>query len=349
MTYHAVETDEEAKAVAKLARKVFGFFIGIFVQSRPKWAYSARNDAGQIVGGVILKRLGPKVGLIDYIFVSKAGRGQGLGPELLNRGLAAIEETGCKQQLALVRDDNTPSWNMFATRGFNKPNILRAYFGYGIQTFFYFSLILFANHGYSVWAKETGTTETPKAATPGMGFLAIVATCLAVVSIMALDVGVSAILPFALPMVLGVTMTRFVLTWPLARTYGPIRFQVPHGGIPLSLVLASFGVWWPVLGLWVPREPLWHESKFRKANGLASFVGWLTTIAAVGLTYIAAPNPELAVAWRASLVPMLFYQAIPIGPFEGLDGFRVLRWSKAAFVVGVLLSAAVFVFGIVQG
>ena len=349
MTFHEVQSDEEGKAVAKLARQVFGFFIALFVQNNPKWAFYARNDEGEMVGGVILKRLGKHVGIIDFIFVSKAGRGQGVGPQLLDRGLAAIEAAGCKQQLALVRDDNTPSWNMFATRGFKIPNIFRAFFAYGPRAFLYLFFVLFANHGYSVWAKETGTNETARPVTPGLGLAAIILLSLSVAGLMGLGIDVSAFLPYALPMVFGVTILRLVLTWPFARSYGPLRFQVPHGGVPLSLFLGFLGAWWPVLGMWVPRDPLWHESKFRTASGMASFAGWLTTIAALVATYYVAPSPNIAEAWQGSLVPMLFYQAVPIGPFEGLDGFRVLKWSKTAFVLGLVLSIAVFVFGSILG
>ena len=348
MNIHVVQSEKEAKAVASLARRVFGPFIALFVQSSPKWAFYATNEQSEMIGGVMLKRLTSDSAVVDFIFVGSAGRGQGVGPALLDAALSSMSESGCTTQLAYIRDDNTPSWNMFAERGFHLPSIFKAYFGYGIRAFLDTIPVLFANHGYSLWVR---TLQHPKPVTspkPGVGIAAIFVLALLTTGIMGLGLGWDAWLPYAVPLVLGVTLMRLVLTWPFARRYGPVRFQVPHGGVPLSLGLAWLGVWWPVLGQWVPREAIWHESHFRSASGQASLVGWLVTISALAATYL-APDQGMAENWRASLVPMLFYQAIPIGPFEGLDGFRVLKWSKPAFILGAVVSAALFVYGVVWG
>ena len=114
MTFHKVETPEDAQAVSRLAVEVFGPGSQIIVPKRPKWAHFAKDANGKIVGGVILKRLGKSVGIVDFIFVHAKARGQGLGPKLLDIGIKDLDEADCTTQLALVRDDNTASWNMFS-------------------------------------------------------------------------------------------------------------------------------------------------------------------------------------------------------------------------------------------
>ncbi|MFW6288245.1 MAG: GNAT family N-acetyltransferase [Spirochaetota bacterium] len=343
MTYHHVRSNEEARAVSRLAVRVFGAFSVLLVPRKPKWAIYATNDEGEMVGGIVLKKLGHEAGIVDWVFVDKAARGQGLGPELVDRGLAELEEAGCRHQFALVRDDNTPSWNMFATRGFDIPNIIRLYFGFGAAVGGYSLLLTFALLGYSMWHRDSSQPSGPRVPARGVGLATILLLALAVSGLFALQSDILGALFYMLPMVGGITIVRLLLSWPFARAYGPVRVQVPHSGVPLSLGLGLLGAWWPVLGMWVPREPLWHESRFRKASGRASFVGWLVTLAALAATYL-LPFDELAVGWRGSLLPVLFYQAIPIVPFEGMDGYRVLRWSRRAFAAGVALSVGLLVY-----
>lgn len=346
MTFHHVQTADESREVAGLLRRVFGLVAVIFGPAKPKWAIYARNDAGEMLGGVILKKLGKHSGVIEWIFVDKAGRGQGLGPQLLERGLAELEAAGCTQQFAFIRNDNTPSWNMFATRGFSIPNGVSIYLKAGLPATGYILLNTFAVIGYSMWYRDLHNPAVPSSPAPGTGFAAILLLAAVVGLLPGILRGWDAALYWFLPMVGGITMLRFLLTRPIARTYGPVRFQVSHGGVPLSLINGFLGAWWPVLGFWVPRDPLWHESQFRKASGRASMVGWIITIAATFATYF-APDAGLGDAWRGSLVPILFFQAIPGGPFEGLDGFRVFHWSKPAWVLGVVLSAGVLAYGLI--
>lgn len=347
MVFHSVQTDDEAKALAKLAREVFGPGSGIIVPRRPKWAIYATDESGQMIGGVILKRLGQTVAMVDFIFVARNGRGRGLGPQLLDRGLAALEEAGCTRQLALIREDNTPSWNMFATRGFTVPSIFTALFGFSLQAFGSVLLAIFALNGYSIWARDsasaspaTGAGREPGRVRMGGGLpVSILFAALVGLGIGSFGLRGPQWLLSALTLVLGLSLVRLVVSFPFARVYGPVRLTLSHGGAIVTLIQMAFGAWWPHFGFWAPQQPLWHLSSYRRHLGRASFAGWLVTIGAFAATFFISP-PELAGGLRGVMVPMMIYQAVPYFPFEGMDGYRVFRWSRLAYFLG--LGATVF-------
>lgn len=58
----------------------------------------ARDDAGIMLGGLIGKRKGDWLS-IDYLWVSEAARGKGLGSELIGRAEAQVRTWGCNQML----------------------------------------------------------------------------------------------------------------------------------------------------------------------------------------------------------------------------------------------------------
>lgn len=94
--FHEATSPEETKAMREVAIEVFGpggcLLISCIsgIQDENPWAIYAANESGEIIGGVALKKIGRDMGLVDLIFVSNKARGRGLGPELLNRGLAAL-------------------------------------------------------------------------------------------------------------------------------------------------------------------------------------------------------------------------------------------------------------------
>ncbi len=364
MEYFAVRSDEEARAVAALARKVFGPGSGIIVPAKPKWAVYAQDGSGLMVGGVILKKIGKSAGMIDFIFVDKPGRGRGLGPQLLERGLVELSATGCGDKLALIRDDNTPSWNMFAERGFYIPSYFRGIFPYSLGGFLYLFLMTFANTGYSLWlrsdsiqqpdgkttspttSRTTGPTTSPvgRQTHRPPGAVRGIAVGLLIAAIAALGVGrfgrVGADwLLGAGTMIIGTTLVRMLVSFPFARAYGKLGFQNAHGGGFYSVFLGLLGAWWPHFGMWVPKQSIWHYSRFKQYEGRAALAAWAATLAIFAASYLLRPS-GLAEGLQALYTPVLIYQALPFIPFEGMDGYRVFKWNKVWYLAGLIVTLA---------
>jgi GNAT superfamily N-acetyltransferase len=348
MEYRSVSTNNESKQMASLARRVFGFGSGLIVPSNPKWGIYALNGNGEMVGGVILKRIGKKAGMIDFIFVDAAGRGQGLGPELLRRSLDELVSAGCEDQLALIRDDNTPSWNMFAREGFSIPSWFRGIYPYSLFGFLYLFFMTFANTGYSLWLRSKASNPAPEAleetAIHRHGPLRGILISLLLAIIAAAGVGRFgrvgwAWLISAAAMIIGTGLLRILFSFPFARRYGKLRYQNAHGGGPWSVGLGLLGAWWPHFGMWVPREHIWHFSRFKGFEGSAAFAAWMATLVAYATTYL-VPWPGISESLRALFTPVLIYQALPFIPFEGMDGYRVFKWSRGWYSAGLLITAA---------
>lgn len=346
MTFHKVETPEEAKMVSKLAVEVFGPLSRIIVPNRPKWAHYATNDDGEIVGGIILKRLGKSVGLVDFIFVHERGRGQGLGPGLLDLGVKELDDAGCSTQIALIREDNTPSWNMFAKRGYVVPNIFKALFGLSLKAALYSLFLTFANTGYSVWVRDQ--EASPDTVSPDKRLRLRWGAAIALLFVVPVAAAIGRFGAYGpqwliamLAMVAGVSVLRMILTYPVARSYGPVEWRLSHGGAMLTAVLAALGSWWPHFGFWAPKEPYWHFSSFRRYEGVSALIGWILTIAIYPASFL-VPIDGVADGIRSLSIQILIYQMLPVFPFEGMDGFRVLSWNRVAYTFGTVATLLCF-------
>jgi hypothetical protein len=103
----------------------------------------------------------------------------------------------------------------------------------------------------------------------------------------------------AMAMVAGITALRMVVAYPIARGSGPVRFDTPQGGTPLSVLLALvFGAWWPTCGFFVPQEDIWRDREFARYSGMQAFATWMSMVlvyAGASLFYPATFNagPEV--------------------------------------------------------
>lgn len=82
--------------------------------------------------------------------------------------------------------------------------------------------------------------------------------------------------------------------------------------------------------------------EFARYNGLQAFATWMSLL----LVYVAA-RLLLPVAFSSGLATVLdlviIYQVIPFYPFDGMDGARVLRYSRGLYAVGAVLSVAAII------
>jgi hypothetical protein len=139
-------------------------------------------------------------------------------------------------------------------------------------------------------------------------------------------------------MVLGITVLRIAVAYPIARLSGPVRFDAPQGGTTLSVILAvAFGSWWPAFGYFVPNEDLWRDREFRRYSGLQALATWMSMV----VVYAGASRLFPAVfhsGMSTFLDIVIIYQMIPIFPFDGMDGARVLNYSRTLYLIGLVAS-----------
>lgn len=97
----------------------------------------------------------------------------------------------------------------------------------------------------------------------------------------------------SLIMVAGLYAARLLLSYPLARLFGPVRLTLSHGGPLTVLIVAGLGGWYPYFGMWTPKDKTWHISRFKKFQGLSSLVAWLVIISGSALAELI---PDLNIA-----------------------------------------------------
>jgi len=338
-----IQTQQEGQKAKKVAARVFGSGVFLMLPKNPAWGFYA-HEGETVVGGVFLDQLGPKEGMLSWIFVDPEAQGHKLGTRLIEAGIQAMDEKGLTTQFSLVRTDNTASWNMFAKHGYTRPSVVRALFGYSFKSFFKRLGYSFAT-GYSTWVKdESRQNESihPKrwAIMKSLLFSLFIGMALSLFSLRGFTY-----FTVGSAVVTGITALRMALSYPIARMSGPVRFDAPQGGTSLSVILAlAFGSWWPIFGYFVPREDFYRDREFARYNAAQAFAAWMSMV----LVYVALSffQPELFnTALQTILAMIIIYQIIPFFPFDGMDGARVLRGNKVLYSIGVLLSLlAIFLF-----
>ncbi|HKK48259.1 MAG TPA: GNAT family N-acetyltransferase [Alkalispirochaeta sp.] len=336
-----IESPEDETRVKTLARRVFGAGGSLLLPRKRPWGFYAHRD-GNVVGGAYLDQVGRQEGMFSWIFVDPAAQGHKLGRRLTETGIRAMEERGLMTQFTLIRDDNTASWNMFAKHGYTQPSVLRSLFGYSPASFMKRLGYAFAT-GYSTWVKDDrrpGGSVHPRrwAIAKTLTFSLFIGGALSLFSLRGIE-----FFYLAVAMVLGITALRMAVAYPIARLSGPVRFDAPQGGTALSVILAvAFGSWWPAFGYFVPNEDFWRDRDFRRHSGLQALATWMSmVVVSAGLSRLFPVVFHSGMSTFFDIV--IIYQMIPVFPFDGMDGAKVLNYSKTLYVIGLVASVLALV------
>lgn len=335
-TVSPIETPEDGTKTKAVAQAVFGRGASVLLPRELDWGFYAHKEE-DYVGGVLLEKMAPGEGVLSWIFVDSGAQGHKLGSRLLEAGIHAMDEEGLKTQFSLVRADNTASWNMFAKNGYTRPSVLKSLFGYSVKGLlkrFGYSLAT----GYSTWVRDDSRDNAsvhPKrwAIVKSLLFSLFIGAALSLFSLRGIE-----FFFIGMAMVAGITALRMLVAYPIARMSGPVRFDAPQGGTPLSVILAlAFGAWWPTFGFFVPKADIWRDREFARYNGMQAFATWMSLV----LVYVAMSflYPGVFHAGLDSILTLIIiYQVIPFFPFDGMDGAKVLNYSKVLYAVGVVVS-----------
>lgn len=336
-----IETPEEGGKTRALARRVFGGAVTLLLSRRPAWGFYAHDDE-DYVGGVLLEKMGPGEAVLAWIFVDPEAQGHNLGSRLLEAGIRAMDEAGMETQFALIRVDNTASWNMFAKNGYVRPSVFKSLFGYSLKGFLKRLEYSLAT-GYSTWVRDASLANRsihPRRAPiiKSLLFSLFIGGALSLFSLRGIEffyVGIAT--------VIGITALRMMVAYPIARISGPVRFDPPQGGTSLSVILAvAFGAWWPAFGLFVPDREIWRDREFAPYNGMQAFATWMSLLVVYGGVRLAYPGAFEA-GLEIFLDLIIIYQTVPFFPFDGMDGGRVLNYSKLLYAAGAILSVLAIV------
>ena len=323
------------KKTTKVAIKAFGKGVTTILPKKNVWGFYAEQD-DDVLGAVYIKEVAPQEGILEWIFVDPDAHGLSIGKKLAEAGFNAMKDRGLTRQFALVRDDNTASWNLFAKEDYKQVTVLKSLFGYHIKSFTERFLYSLASN-YSIWVKDERFEDVPIhprqfSILKTLGFATWIGASLSLFSLRGVD-----FFWIALAMVPAVTLVRIIVAYPFARQYGPVRFDAPQGGTPLAVILALLGSWWPTFGYFLPREDYWRDDKFLPYAGKARFASWMSMVAVyIGSSYL---FPEtFSAGLNGFLITVIVIQLIPFFPLDGMDGNVVFKHSKLLYALGVLIS-----------
>lgn len=327
--------EENSNEVIQVANKVFGLGVGILISKKNLWGYYA-TDNQAIVGAIILARGGKDEGFIQWIFVDPIAQGHKLATRLMDAGTQALNDEGRIKQFALVRDDNTASWNLFVKKGFKVLPLTHTLFHYSLKALnkrFEYSMVT----GYSTWVKDDMSKQVT--VYPKMPIVRTFLTALFLGGSVALfGLRDLEFLFFSLLTVLGLTVLRMLVAYPFARTYGKVKFMPSRGGVLLSFILGVLTQsWWPVFGMYVPKEDLWKSKAFEKNLAIQSFVTWMMMQVVFIASSYAVPD-IFSSGLNYILAYVLVVHLFPMFPFDGFDSGRVYRYHKTLYFIGLIVS-----------
>lgn len=324
-----------APKTTEVAEKAFGTFVRLMIPKKNLWGfYALQGDT--VLGAVYIKEIAPKEGVLEWIFVDPKAHGLSIGKKLAEAGFKAMKKRGLTRQFALVRDDNTASWNMFAKEDYKQVSVIKSLFGYHIKSFPERFMYSMADH-YSIWVKDERFQDVPVhprkfALLKTLLFAAWIGASLSLFTLRGVE-----FFWIALAMVPAVTFVRMIAGYPLARRYGPVRYDAPQGGTSLAFLLAFIGTWWPTFGMYVPSEDYWKDRDFLPYAAWSRFASWMSMI----LVFIAASvfmTGPFESGLNFYLAFIIGVQIIPFFPLDGMDGSVVLKHSKLLYIAAVILS-----------
>ena len=330
----------DVSEVIKLANKVFGSGTSLLISKKNMWGFYASNGTS-IVGAIILVRGGKGEAFVQWIFVDPIAQGHKLASKLMEAGTKAMHEEGRTKQFALVRDDNSASWNLFLKAGYKVLPISQTLFKYSFHALLK-RLEYGMVGGYSTWVKDE--TSKQKSIYPKYPLLRMTLTIAFLGASLTLF-GLRGIefLWIVIATVLSISWIRVIVAYPIARLYGKVKFIAPSGGFTLSFLLGIFTqAWWPIFGMFAPKEDIWNSQQYKKNLGIQATLTWMS----MNAIFIAASFifPDL---FRSGMNFILTYilvvNMIPFTPFDGLDGGKVYRYRPFLYGLSVIISVVTMI------
>lgn len=326
---------QQSSEILQLANTIFGPGSSLLISKAKMWGYYA-TDGKHIVGAVLLEKGSDIEGYLAWIFVSEEARGHRLASRLIEQGFQALDDAGLSIQYALVRDDNTASWNMFYKAGYKILPLYKVLFHYPIKGLLKrISYMLLT--GYSIWVKDDRKQNPTYPPYPIIRTL--LGSLLIGASIALFGVRDMTFLLITMIMLVSITSIRMIVAYPIARSYGKVRFMPSQGGYVLSVVLALLTTsWWPTFGFFVPKEELWKDSDFKATIGKQAIATWMT-LNAIFIGSAIVFHDIFTQGLHIYLLLILIYQLLPNWePFDAFDGAKVLRWNKTMYVIGLIIT-----------
>lgn len=350
---------EEKKELGTVMRACFGWLPWLFFDLG-KAAFVHELD-GRIVGGITLssfrindRRQG---GVVKWIFTLPEARGHGAAGTLMDRAMAWFADTGCTDVFACVEGYNTSSSNLFASRGFHILPFSEQTSRYGVRlpivAFRTFHLL---DVGHFLWVR---VADDPPAAEPekssavhgaaGLITTAVLHVLFGYVMFSRWGRAITPTLLWQIPIVvIGLIGLRLTAMSVGARIAGlRVRYRPWETGLLLAgFIPVVFGGVFIAPGGLYPQERIWRYRDAIGRLGPAACAAATTVLAAGWLAFSLTRAESAPALTELSMLALFYLRAflvfeiiLPIFPFAGFAGRRVLDWNRivwAALAAGAV-------------
>lgn len=333
-------TEDVIPKTTLAAQKAFGPLVSLILPKKKIWGFYA-HDQDDVVGAVYIKKVAEDEGVLDWVFIDPKAQGFNLASHLMDAGVLAMDEAGLRRQFALVRDDNTASWNMFAKRGYKEASLFYTLTKFRLKSLpnrVTYSMVT----GYSIWVKDERLDQAPihpkKFAILKTFLLALfIGASLSLFSLRGIEYFIAASI-----MVPLVTLVRMMVSYPVVRMFGKVRWDAPQGGLTISVFVSLLGTWWPTFGSFVPDEDVYDFRKYAKYDVFAQFLAWMSLLGLYLLSFYYLGDLFKS-ALQFYFMFIIIVQAFPFFPLDGMPGARIFRFNKLVYLTALIFTIMTFI------
>ena len=337
---------EEAAATGKLARSCFPFYYRLFMGKFRNAVLAVEDD--RIVGGAVYHAVETgkgNFGCLEFGFTAAGNRGKGIGRETYSRALQKLEEKGCRNDGAIVLNDNSASWGLLSDMGFSRGTALSLIpvFGLAGALKIWFETGFPFVPGAELWLRGIEKPQDPGSLTAVILTLVLNLALFAAAGL----VHGGALEPVDFAAVTGLLLLRifagFIFTLPAGERFS---YRFWRSGILIPVIVFLVGGVFPIGGDFYPAKQKWYYNRENRKLGLIGAGSWLAVIAAAAAFILARElwpgffnMIDVLKKW---IYMLLIFHCVPF-LLESWPGNRVLHWNRAVFIIFEVVSIGLLV------
>jgi L-amino acid N-acyltransferase YncA len=349
LSVRPMRADEDA-TVRAIATRAFDRFDRALYATRGREVLVAETDDDRIVGGVVLHATGAgslgRLGIVHFIFADPDAPVRGVGTALQAAADARFAELGCAETSARIDATNSASQALHRAGGYGPTTVreqLRRW-GWRLPLRWWQAGTGF-DPGMELWLRPAPDRQRPPRLWRGLAATAVLNVLLLLVVAWRApraDVGALALLGTVAVTVALLLGARELTIRRVARQQGLALGHVPWtNAVGLAGLLAvALGVWLPLTGSSVPREPGWRHDQEAARLGRAHLAGALAVAALTWTAVLLEPTIGW-LAWpevRRAAVLLALLDLVPaFSPMIGTAARHVRRWSTGAWLLIAVL------------
>jgi GNAT superfamily N-acetyltransferase len=329
---------DEAQSLRSASREELTFLEGLF-SPKPKNALAVETLDGCFAGSAFYTVKG-QYGIVDIIYVLRQYKGTGAARLLYKSVIELLKAKGCTRIMALVIDDNAPSFKSFERNDMHTVTMTSLAKAWGFKGLVH--LVLGTPALLACGCRIVANIESAEGKAAPLFWAAKIALCLMVsilVSFLSTGLLDSSIL-WSIPAAFA--SLSVMLAGQLAGNLiskRPFYVHQDSAGLLTSLLVSQSGALFPPMIHLYPKD--WgNDDQTRRQLGLSAFFSQFFTMAAMVILFYCKDAHPMAYFMHRCLWLLCVYDALFFYPFSVFGTKAIWNYSKALCLIMEFMNLA---------